>query len=118
MKAYSLDLRERIVAAVDAGEYTQAEVAVQYQVSLSFVEKLVQRWHKTGTCAALPHAGGRQRSLQAEAVRLRAAVAQQPDVTLQELCAGLAEQAGPRASPSMMCRELKYLGLRLKKVVA
>lgn len=103
---------------MDSGECTQAEAAVQYQVSLSFVEKLLQRWHQTGSSAALPHAGGRQRTLKPAAERLRIAVAQQPDVTLAELCADLVEPGGPRASPSMMCRELQQLGLRLKKVAA
>jgi transposase len=34
MKAFSLDLRERIIDAVESGEYSQAEVSKQLQVSL------------------------------------------------------------------------------------
>jgi transposase len=63
MRAYSQDLRERIVQALAAPEESQAEIAERVAVSLSFVEQLWQRWRTTGSCAARPHAGGRQRSL-------------------------------------------------------
>src|SRR2546429_6623145 len=65
MKPYSQDLRERIIRAVAAREGSQAAIAQRFEVSRSFVEKLWQRWRDTGRCAALPHAGGRQRSLRA-----------------------------------------------------
>jgi hypothetical protein len=37
VKAYSVDLRERVLNAVDSGRYGQAEVAERFAVSLSFV---------------------------------------------------------------------------------
>jgi len=52
-------LRERIIAALEANEQTQPEIAERFGVSVSTVEKLWKRWRSTGLCAALPHAGGR-----------------------------------------------------------
>ena len=59
MRAYSQDLRERIIAALEANEQSQPEIAERFGVSVSTVEKLWKRWRSTGQCAALPHAGGR-----------------------------------------------------------
>ena len=115
MKPYSQDLREKIIAALEAGEYSQAEIANHFHVSVSFVEKLWHRWRQTGSCAARPHAGGRQRALQDDEARIRAEVANQPDATLSELCARVAAAGGASASPSMMCRELQRLSLPRKK---
>ena len=47
MKAYSIDLRERIVAAVENDELSQAEASEQFAVSVSFIEKLLHRWRTT-----------------------------------------------------------------------
>jgi transposase len=65
MRPYSRDLRERILGAVQAREESQAGIAQRFAVSRSFVERLWQRWRQTGSCAAHPHRGGRQRSLRA-----------------------------------------------------
>jgi transposase len=51
IRAYSQDLRVRIVEALEAHEESQAEIAERYVVSLSFVAKLWQRWRVTGSCA-------------------------------------------------------------------
>jgi transposase len=115
MKPYSNDLRERVIAALEAGQESQAEIAETFAVSLSTVEKWWRCWRQTGRRTALPHAGGEPRTLQGSAVFLRAEVKKQPDVTLEELCARLAEAEEVKASPSMMCRELRRLRLPRKK---
>ena len=46
---------------------------------------------------------------------MRSEIKHQPDITLPELCARVAEVKGVSASPSMMCRELRYLRLPRKK---
>ena len=114
MKAYSHDLRQRIVTAIESGLYTKQEAAEVYAVSESFVWKLMRRYRLTGSYAALPHGGGRQRTLAAVSVPLRAAVQQTPDATLHELCAQMIVHQ-LTVSPSMMCRELQGLGLPRKK---
>jgi putative transposase len=114
MKPYSQDLRERAIAALEAGK-TQAEVAAQFQIHKSTLEKWWYRWRDTGSCAALPVASGPQRTLQAAEKLIREEVKKQPDLTLEELCERVQEAKGWVASPSMMCRELKILKLPRKK---
>jgi transposase len=86
MRAYSNDLRERIVAAVERGEHSQREIADLFGVDLSSVVRLLQRYRQTGSVQPKPHAGVPKRKLddQAEA-RLLELVRQQPDATLAEL---------------------------------
>jgi transposase len=116
MKAYSQDLRERIADALAAGEVSQRAIAERFGVSKRFVERLSSRLHQTGSCAALPHAGGRARTLAPLETWLRAEVARQPDVSLEELCDRVQHAHGLQVNASMMCRELQRLDLPRKKV--
>lgn len=115
MKAYSQDLRERVIAAVEAGQHSQPEIAVIFEVSESTIDKWTKRWRATGRVAALPFAGGRQHALKECAAVIRAEVKRQPDVSLAELCERVAAQAEVTASRSMMARELHILALPRKK---
>jgi transposase len=86
MRAYSNDLRERIVAAVERGEHSIREIAELFSVSLSCVVRLLQRWRRTGSVQPKPHAGVPPRKLDAAAeARLLELVRAQPDATLTEL---------------------------------
>lgn len=114
MKPYSQDLRERAIAALEAGK-TQAEVAVQFDIHKSTLEKWWYRWRDTGRCEALPANSGPKRKLQVAESIIRTAVKKNPDVALAELCEQVQEAKGIRASQSMMCRELQILNLPRKK---
>jgi transposase len=118
MRAYSIDLRQRIVLAVDSGEGSQAEIAEQYGVSLSFVERLLRRWRTSASITPLSGKPGPKRILEPYGAWLRAAVQRQPDATLTELCERLAQAHGVHVHPSQMWRELQVLDLPLKKVPA
>jgi transposase len=86
MRAYSNDLRERIVAAVGRGDYPLRQLAHLFSVSLSFLVRLLQRQRRTGSVQPQPHAGGPTPKLDAAAhARLLALVHDQPDATLAEL---------------------------------
>lgn len=115
MKAYSQDLRERVIGAVEAGQQSRAVIAELFEVSESTIDKWVKRWRDTGRVTALPFAGGRQRALKACAAVIQVEVKRQPDVTLAELCERVAAQTGVSASRSMMSRELQVLALPRKK---
>ena len=115
MRPYSMDLRERILDAVLSGVSTQAEVAEQYAVSLSFVEKLVKHWRRDESIGFKIYTPGPPRVLAPYLDWIRQRIRQQPDVTLQELCTQLAEADGPPVSPSLMCREVQRLKLTFKK---
>lgn len=114
MKPYSQDLRERVIAALEAGK-TQAQVAAQFDIHKSTLEKWWYRWRDTGSCKALPGNPGPKRKLKAAENIIRAEVKKNPDISLAELCERVAEAKGIQASESMMCRELQILNLPLKK---
>ena len=119
MKSYSLDLRERVVAACSQPGSRLAAVAVQFSVSRSFVEKLLHRQRTSGSLAALlPHPGPAP-LLDAPALdALRACLRQQPDATLDELRVWLAALGGPGVSRATMGRAVQALDWRRKKRVS
>jgi transposase len=116
MKAYSLDLRQKILRACDQRLGSQRAIAGLFGVSQSFIEKLLRRHRSTGNIAPRPHAGGR-RTLCDEAARalVRRFVQEQPDATLAECCAWLFAQRGLRLSVPTMGRLVIALGLPRKK---
>jgi transposase len=116
MKPYSQDLRERVIAALEAGDETQAEIAERFCVSKSTVEKWWARWQATDSCAALPSGHGPTRTLQASETFIRAEIKKQPDVTLAELCDRVAARRAVAASVSTMGRTVQLLNLPRKKV--
>jgi transposase len=89
-KPYSQDLRERVVAAVSGGK-TRHAVAAQFAVSVSSAVRWVQRWQASGEVAAKP-TGGSISPLEQHEGELRALVAEQADLTLDEYCAVLRER--------------------------
>jgi transposase len=89
-RAYSLDLRERVVAAVVAGESCWS-VAATFKVSVASVVKWSQLFRATGSAAARPM-GGNRPVLCSERDWLLKRLAEQPDITLRALLAELAER--------------------------
>ena len=55
MRAYSMDLRERVVAAVDAG-MTQSQAAARFGVSLRTVERYLARRQVAADATLAEHA--------------------------------------------------------------
>ncbi len=66
---YSEDLRARIVRVVDAGASRNA-AAKQFDVSISFVVKLLQRWRQRGTIKADQYGGWKKPKLATHAARI------------------------------------------------
>ncbi len=112
-RAYSPDLRERVLLACERGEASQGEIARRFQVG----ERTVSGWLKaarTGRRTAKPAAGGLP-LLGGEAEVLAKLVAEQNDATLAEYADRLAERTGVRRSLAAVCRALQVLRLRRKK---
>jgi transposase len=84
VQAYSLDLRQRVLADCDRGLATRA-VATKYSVSESWLRRLKQRRRETGAIAPRPSNPGPKPSWHAYADHLREAIRQTPDATLAEL---------------------------------
>jgi len=79
-RAYSLDLRERVVAAVAAGESCRT-VARRFSVSVASVVKWSQRARRTGSPAAAKVGGRRPFALARERDFVHARLAEKPDIT-------------------------------------
>ena len=116
MKAYSLDLRQKVLAAALRGDRTIGEVAELFGVGTSFVNKLLGLHRRGQDLAPRPHGGGYPaRLLPRHEKLLRSRVRRRQDATLEELRAHLEEQAGLSVSDSTVSRALKALGLPSKK---
>ena len=90
-RAYSLDLRERVVAAVAAGASCRS-VAATFKVSVASVVKWSQRFRATGSAAAHKVGGRRPYALQGQRSWLLARLAEKPDITLRALATELSER--------------------------
>lgn len=113
VRAYSLDLRERVVARVAAGESCRA-VAALFDVSVASVVKWSQRKRQTGSAAARPMGGNRPYILSGQRDWLLARLAETPDVTLRALVAELAER-GIVVSYYAVWHFFKHEGISFKK---
>jgi transposase len=92
-KPYSDDLRERVIEAVEAGA-SRREAAESFNLCPSFAVKWLQRWRDTGSAKAKP-TGGSRSPLEEHAKALLALVAQQPDLTLDEIVATMRKRRIP-----------------------
>jgi transposase len=112
MKPYSMDLRQRVLADCDQGLATE-EVAAKFSVSASWVRRLLQRRRETGETAPRTQRHGPLPSWQAQAYAepLRAAIAQTPDATLEEV----KDKLGLAVALSTLWRAAAALGLSFKK---
>ena len=82
-KAYSADMRGRVIARVESGG-SRREAAEHYEVSASTAVIWVKCFHETGSCAAKPR-GGSTSPLEAHAPWLLTLIEEQPDLTLDEV---------------------------------
>lgn len=115
-RPYSMDLRERVLRAVAAGEASLSAIARHYEVSLHAVRCWVARDHSEGHCAPRPHGRGFRSVLDDDdGAVLRALVAERNDATLAEYAAAFAARTGEPVSVSSVCRALQRHGLVLKK---
>ena len=112
MVAYSEDLRERVLAAVDAAEGTQQEIARRFRVSARWIRKMLTLRARTGSVTPKPRSGGRKLLIQGERIdALQAALRNKPDATLQELC----EATSFDGSLMTVWRALRRLNVTRKK---
>jgi transposase len=116
MKAYSIDLREKIALAYEHNDYTLDEVAELFDLGRRTVARFLQKQRAGLSLAPQPHAGGYPAVLTAEALStLRDKVVETPDATLAELVSYLKTKAQVQVHLSTVCRALQRLGLPRKK---
>ena len=116
MRAYSLDLRQKVVAAVERGDSTIEEVAAAFGVGPTFVKKMLRQHRESGDLRPRPHGGGHTRRLADKHLKLlRTEVARNPDKTIPALRDHLEARAGVSVSTPTISRALSRLGLSRKK---
>jgi len=112
-KAYSQDLRDRIIRAVDGGASRRA-TATKFEVSVSFVIRLIQRWRMTGSAKVRGTGGRPQHRLAPHGELVDRLLAARRDTTLEELREALGRE-GVIVSRSAVDRYLTARGLTRKK---
>lgn len=112
MKAYSLDIRERVLHSRESIRKT----AKRYEVSTNFIVRLRQRYRATGQLTPKRRGGNRRpRVDEAGGVWLTALLQRQPSLTLAELCSRYEAVHGVAVSKSSMDRTLQRLHISYKK---
>ena len=113
-KAYSFDLRERVVRFVTGGQSRHA-AAVHFRVSVSFAVRLMKAFRTTGSLKPKPSGGRRHAKLDPHRAFLIGRIAEKADITMPELAAELALSTGTTADPASLSRFLIRNGYRFKK---
>jgi transposase len=116
MTPYPLELRQRIVEAVDQQTHTIEEIAALFGVSERYVCHLLKLRRETGDLSPLPHGGGAVAKLDEPKLLLLAElVAKFPDTTLEELRQLLRRRGRLSVSLNTVWRGLRQIDLTLKK---
>jgi transposase len=113
-QAYSQDLRDRVLAAVDDG-MPVPEAAPLFRVSVSYIYKAQIRRRRTGETTARPQRCQLTPKLARYHEEIRAAVKERPDATVSELREWLLSRHGVSVSHAVMWTALARLGLTRKK---
>jgi transposase len=114
MKAYSIDLRERVVQAVGKG-MTKSRAARTFSVSLATVKNYVRQVQTTGSLAPRPIPGRPRDIPPAQDAALVAQLRSAQDATLDELRAAWETVSGVRVSAATMSRAIKRVRWTRKK---
>jgi transposase len=115
-KAYSDDLRRKLLEAHDRGEGSLRELAQRFGVSVPWAWKISRQRKRTGQMERIEQRHGPRSRITAEVQgKIRRLVKQQPDATLVELQQRLWANERIPISFQYLWRVLQRMGLRLKK---
>ena len=115
MQAYSQDLRERVLRALERGD-GPVEIARRFEVSRGWVHQVRERLEKTGERSSFQIGGHRRSRLADREPVLRAWIAAEPDLTLAELQQRLAQQ-GLSVKVGALWHQLNQWKLTFKKTL-
>jgi transposase len=116
MKALSNDLRNRLIAARKAGEGSIKNLAIRFKVSVSALQRLINRHKETGKVDPLPRGGGNPAKIpDSELYKLKELVKEKPDRTIKELTFEWNKRNIIPITASSISRSLKRCNLTLKK---
>ena len=114
MRAYSTDLKERLVRAVADGQ-PMREAARRFGVTVVTVKRAVVQHRETGSLAPKPIPGCPRRIGPDQEAQLRARLEAAPDAPVLEHCVWWTEQYGQELSEATMWRAIRRLGGTHKK---
>jgi len=112
-RAYSDDLRRKLLEAHDRGQGTLSHLAEQFGVSRGWAWKISSQRRLNGQIERKKYTPGAKSRL--DRAELAALVSGQPDATLSELQAGLQHRCGLHFDTAYLWRVLRQMGIRLKK---
>ena len=114
VQSLSVDLRRRVVAAVESG-MSRRQAAARFGVGVSSAIRWVSQWRLTGDLSPKPRGGRRPGRIEDHGALIMAWVEAAPDLTLQEIAARLEEAVGYRPPPSVVHGFFKRRGITRKK---
>jgi transposase len=113
MQAYSQDLRDRVLRAVERGE-SPTDIARRFEVSRVWVYQVADRFKTTGERSSLQVGGHRVSKVAHLEATIRHWLKAEPDLTLMELCERLAKQGIELKAPALW-HQLNKWNLSFKK---
>jgi transposase len=114
MKAYSQDLRAKVLRAVDQG-YARGEIIKLLGVSRATIKRYLKQRRETGDVAPKAIPGRPPKKLGPLQAQLEAQLQAHDDVSLAEHCRLWEQSHGVRVSPTTMSRAIKRIGWTRKK---
>jgi transposase len=115
-KPLSLDLRRRIIRAVEEEGMSRRAAAARFGVAPSTAVELVRQWKATGNCEACRQGGDRRSArIEAHSAQILALVQAEPDITLEEIASHLLRAHGERFVPSVLWRFFDRRAITFKK---
>jgi len=113
MRAYSQDLRERVLRALDRDEHPRI-IAERLEVSRMWVYRVRRRWLAQGSRTSLPRGGHRRSRIAHLQPEIRSWIEDQPGLTLSQLCQRVACEGISIKAPALW-HQLDKWGLSFKK---
>ena len=113
MAAYSQDLRDRVLRAVDRGDGVTS-IASRFEVSVRWVDEVKRRYLRHGERSSRPVGGYRTSRIAGMERQIRAWIKKEADLTLAEICERLS-QHGIMIKVPALWHQLNKWGLSFKK---
>jgi transposase len=114
-RAYSQDLRDRVIDAVESGGESRRSSARRFGVSEATAVRWLQRVRHVGDRRCAGKGGHRPSKVKPERVWLLAAIEAMPDITLVALSLRLLEERAVKADTGMLSRFFRAEGISFKK---
>ena len=114
MKAYSIDMRKRVLQAVDNG-YPRAEIIKLFGVSRATIKRYLKQRRETGAINVRPIPGRPSKKFAPLQAGLVAQLQAYPDATLEIHCQIWEQEHGLRVSTTTMGRAIRRIGWTRKK---